>query len=194
MKRWPRKRAAGNRRPRGLRADTGQRHARTLPRPGSRADTGARRPAAERCQRRRGTKLDEKQYGLCRRSLRTGEKLRVDDMLVETRWGDYPVYAAACEIRSSLSLPIAAQTHTVGALDLYAAPPGAFRHAGLTALRALAAQAMGVTALSQRDYRHAGNHRVDAAGHAASQRHRPSPSCVPPPSTATSNSATCAPN
>ncbi|MFJ8780967.1 GAF domain-containing protein [Streptomyces sp. NPDC102476] len=144
-----------------------------------------------------GTKLDEMPYGQgdgpCRRSLRTGEKLRVDDMLVETRWVDYPGYAAACEIRSSLSLPIAAQTHTVGALDLYAAPPGAFKHAGLSALRGLAAQAMGVTALSQRDYRHAGNHRADAAGHAASQRHRPSPSCVPPPSTATSNSATCAP-
>ncbi|MET9457506.1 GAF and ANTAR domain-containing protein [Streptomyces canus] len=100
------------------------------------------------------TKLDEKQYGQddgpCLQSLRAGEELRVDDMLMETRWGDYPVYAAACGVRSSLSLPIAAHTHTAGALNLYAAPPDAFEHADLTALRALAAQATGAVALAQR--------------------------------------------
>ncbi|WP_221361308.1 GAF and ANTAR domain-containing protein [Streptomyces beigongshangae] len=99
-------------------------------------------------------KLDEKQYGQddgpCLRSLRTPEELRIDDMLEETRWGDYPAYAAACGIRSSLSLPIAARTHTAGALNLYAGPPRAFEGADLTALRSLAAQATGAIALAQR--------------------------------------------
>jgi transcriptional regulator with GAF, ATPase, and Fis domain len=71
-------------------------------------------------------------------------------MLRETRWSDYPAYAAACGIRSSLSLPIAARTHTVGALNLYAGPPRAFEAADLSALRSLAAQATGAIALAQR--------------------------------------------
>jgi hypothetical protein len=99
-------------------------------------------------------KLDEKQYGQddgpCLQALRTGEELRIDDMAEETRWDDYPAYAAACGIRSSLSLPIAAHTHTAAALNLYAGPPGAFEQADLTALRTLAAQATGAIALAQR--------------------------------------------
>ncbi|MEU0742949.1 GAF and ANTAR domain-containing protein [Streptomyces sp. NPDC006134] len=99
-------------------------------------------------------KLDEKQYGQddgpCLRALRTGEEIVIDDMLREDRWGDYPVYAAACGIRSSLSLPIAARTRTAGALNLYAGPPHAFRDIGLDALRSLAAQATGGIALAQR--------------------------------------------
>ncbi|KJK38214.1 antitermination regulator [Streptomyces variegatus] len=99
-------------------------------------------------------KLDEKQYGQddgpCLQSARTGQEVAVDDMLRETRWSDYPAYAAACGIRSSLSLPIAARTHTVGALNLYAGPPRAFEAADLSALRSLAAQATGAIALAQR--------------------------------------------
>ncbi|MFG2030556.1 GAF and ANTAR domain-containing protein [Streptomyces sp. NPDC048825] len=100
------------------------------------------------------TKLDEKQYGQddgpCPQSLRTGVELLINDMTEETRWGDYPTYAVACGIRSSLSLPIAAHTHTAGALNLYAAPPKAFEQADVTALRALASQATGAIALAQR--------------------------------------------
>ncbi|WP_328407519.1 GAF and ANTAR domain-containing protein [Streptomyces violaceus] len=99
-------------------------------------------------------KLDEKQYGQddgpCLQSARTGEEVGVEDMLRETRWGDYPAYAAACGIRSSLSLPISARTHTTGALNLYAGPPQAFESADLSALRSLAAQATGAIALAQR--------------------------------------------
>ncbi|MGW0333231.1 GAF and ANTAR domain-containing protein [Streptomyces sp. NPDC003011] len=100
------------------------------------------------------TKLDEKQYGQddgpCLQSLRTGEELSVRDMLRETRWDDYPAYAAACGIRSSLSLPIAAHTHTACALNLYAGPPNAFEQVDLPALRSLASQATGAIALAQR--------------------------------------------
>ncbi|MFD7436003.1 GAF and ANTAR domain-containing protein [Streptomyces sp. NPDC059861] len=99
-------------------------------------------------------KLDEKQYGQddgpCLQSARTGEEVIVEDMLGETRWGDYPAYAAASGIRSSFSLPIAARTHTVGALNLYAAPPHAFTTADVRALRSLAEQATGAIALAQR--------------------------------------------
>ncbi|MFI1596500.1 GAF and ANTAR domain-containing protein [Streptomyces venezuelae] len=99
-------------------------------------------------------KLDEKQYGQddgpCLQSLRTGEEVVVADMVGETRWGEYPTYAASCGIRSSLSLPIAAHTDTAGALNLYAGPPDAFRDADLTGLRSLAAQASGAIALAQR--------------------------------------------
>ncbi|MFJ9036942.1 GAF and ANTAR domain-containing protein [Streptomyces sp. NPDC102406] len=100
------------------------------------------------------SKLDEKQYGQndgpCLQSLRSGEELSVSDMLAESRWGDYPAYAAACGIRSSYSLPIAAHTDTAGALNLYGVPPDAFARADLTALRSLAAQATGAIALAKR--------------------------------------------
>ncbi|MFF0190869.1 GAF and ANTAR domain-containing protein [Streptomyces sp. NPDC005244] len=98
--------------------------------------------------------LDEKQYGQddgpCLQAGRTGEEIVVDDMLGETRWGDYPAFAAALGIRSSLSLPIADRTETVGALNLYAGPPGTFGTTDRTALRSLAAQATGAIKLAQR--------------------------------------------
>ena len=99
-------------------------------------------------------KLDEKQYGQddgpCLQALRDGEEVSVPDMLDESRWGDYPAYAVSCGIRSSFSLPIAAHTHTGGALNLYAGPPDAFEQNDLAALRPLAAQATGGIALAQR--------------------------------------------
>ncbi|MEU7422970.1 GAF and ANTAR domain-containing protein [Streptomyces sp. NPDC040750] len=98
--------------------------------------------------------LDERQYGQddgpCLQTLRSGEEVAADDMLSETRWGDYPAYAAACGIRSSFSLPIAPHSHTAGALNLYAGPPDAFAAVDLRALRSLAAQATGAIALAQR--------------------------------------------
>ncbi|MFF4984254.1 GAF and ANTAR domain-containing protein [Streptomyces sp. NPDC001046] len=99
-------------------------------------------------------KLDEKQYGQddgpCLQSLRTGQEVAVRDMREESRWGDYPAYAASHGIRSSLSLPIAPRTHTAGALNLYAESPAAFEGADLSALRDLASQATGGIALAQR--------------------------------------------
>jgi GAF domain-containing protein len=99
-------------------------------------------------------KLDEKQYGQddgpCLQSLRSGRELLVHDMVRETRWGDYPAYAAACGIRSSFSLPVAPGTQSAGALNLYAAPPDAFEQDDLAALRSLASQATGAIALAQR--------------------------------------------
>lgn len=98
--------------------------------------------------------LDEKQYGQddgpCLQSLRTGTEISVPDMLTERRWGEYPAYALASGARSSLSLPIAAHTHTAGALNLYSGKEDGFADADLTLLRGLAAQATGALALAQR--------------------------------------------
>ncbi|MFF9086080.1 GAF and ANTAR domain-containing protein [Streptomyces sp. NPDC014991] len=98
--------------------------------------------------------LDDTQYGQddgpCLQALRTGEEVAVADMLDEERWGPYPAYAAAGGTRSSLSLPIAAHTHTAGALNLYTPKVLGFADADLTGLRALAAQATGAVALAQR--------------------------------------------
>ncbi|MFJ8803427.1 GAF domain-containing protein [Streptomyces sp. NPDC102487] len=99
-------------------------------------------------------KLDEKQYGQddgpCLHSTRTGEEVVVDDMLEETRWGDYPAYAAASGINSSVSFPIADRHGTAGAFNVYAGPPHAFVGTDFTVLRSLAAQATGAIALAQR--------------------------------------------
>jgi GAF domain-containing protein len=98
--------------------------------------------------------LDEAQYGQddgpCLQALRTGAEVVVADMLDEDRWGPYPAYAAACGTRSSFSLPIAAHTHTAGALNLYSPKVSGFADADLAGLRALAAQATGAIALAQR--------------------------------------------
>ncbi|WND40473.1 GAF and ANTAR domain-containing protein [Streptomyces sp. BB1-1-1] len=98
--------------------------------------------------------LDEKQYGLddgpCLQALRTGEEVLVADMLGEQRWDSYPAHAVACGTRSSISLPIAAHTHTAGALNLYSAKPDGFADADLAGLRLIAAQATGALALAQR--------------------------------------------
>ncbi|WP_307544231.1 GAF and ANTAR domain-containing protein [Streptomyces sp. V3I8] len=97
--------------------------------------------------------LDEAQYGQddgpCLQALRQGEEVLVADMLEERRWGPYPAYAAACGTRSSLSLPIAAHTHTAGALNLYSPKASAFPNIDLTGLRKLAEQATGAIALAQ---------------------------------------------
>ncbi|KAA0929031.1 GAF and ANTAR domain-containing protein [Streptomyces apricus] len=98
--------------------------------------------------------LDEAQYGQddgpCLQSLRRGEEVLVEDLLHESRWGPYPAYAAASGTRASLSLPIAAHTHTAGALNLYSPKPFAFTGIDLTSLRKLAEQATGAIALAQR--------------------------------------------
>ncbi|MEE1930191.1 GAF and ANTAR domain-containing protein [Streptomyces sp. TRM 70351] len=100
------------------------------------------------------TELDEKQYGLddgpCLRALRLGEEIMVPDMLAERRWGPYPSYAVASGVRSSFSVPVAARTHTAGALNLYSAEPEGFAESDVTRLRGIAAEATGAIALAQR--------------------------------------------
>ncbi|MFH9613524.1 GAF and ANTAR domain-containing protein [Streptomyces pratensis] len=113
--------------------------------------------------------LDEAQYGQddgpCLQALRTGQEVSVIDMRDELRWEGYPAFAARAGTLSSFSLPIAAHSHTAGALNLYS--PAAhshtagalnlyspekdgFREAALEGLRSLTSQATGAIALAER--------------------------------------------
>ncbi|MFJ3596928.1 GAF and ANTAR domain-containing protein [Streptomyces sp. NPDC090126] len=98
--------------------------------------------------------LDEAQYGQddgpCLEALREGHEVSVGDMREEGRWNGYPAFAVASGTRSSLSLPIAAHSHTAGALNLYSPKENGFADVDLGGLRALAAQATGAVALAQR--------------------------------------------
>ncbi|ARF60376.1 MULTISPECIES: GAF and ANTAR domain-containing protein [Streptomyces] len=98
--------------------------------------------------------LDEAQYGQddgpCLEALREGHEVSVGDMREENRWNGYPAFAVASGTLSSLSLPIAAHSHTAGALNLYSPKENGFTGVDLTALRALAAQVTGAVALAQR--------------------------------------------
>ncbi|MFH9760164.1 GAF and ANTAR domain-containing protein [Streptomyces anulatus] len=98
--------------------------------------------------------LDEAQYGQddgpCLQALREGHEVSVSDMREENRWNGYPAFAVAAGTQSSLSLPIAARSHTAGALNLYSPKENGFADADLNSLRALAAQATGAVALAQR--------------------------------------------
>nr|WP_306416674.1 GAF and ANTAR domain-containing protein [Streptomyces sp. alain-838] len=146
---------AGNRVLGGLPPDAGRRRPDTGPLRRRRSDAGVGRPPPYGGQRGdRGTQTRRETVwtgrGPCLQALRSGKEITGGDMLDETRWGDYPAYAASCGIRSSLSLPVAARTDTAGALNLYADPPDAFADSDLAALRALAAQVTEGIALSQR--------------------------------------------
>ncbi|MFD4276822.1 GAF and ANTAR domain-containing protein [Streptomyces cyaneofuscatus] len=98
--------------------------------------------------------LDEAQYaqddGPCLEALREGHEVSVGEMQLESRWNGYPAFAVAAGTRSSFSLPIAAHSHTAGALNLYSPKVDGFEQADVGALRDLAAQATGAIALAQR--------------------------------------------
>ncbi|WP_097867472.1 GAF and ANTAR domain-containing protein [Streptomyces sp. rh34] len=98
--------------------------------------------------------LDEAQYGQndgpCLQALREGHEVSVVDMRVEIRWNGYPAFAVAAGTMSSLSLPIAARSHTAGALNLYSPEVKGFEDVDLDGLRDLAARATGAIALAQR--------------------------------------------
>ncbi|MEU0050398.1 GAF domain-containing protein [Streptomyces sp. NPDC006309] len=99
-------------------------------------------------------KLDERQYGQddgpCLQALRTGRFVHVPDVLEETRWGGCPRFAAGPGVRSSLSVPVCARTHTAGALDFYATGRNAFTERDRRELALFAARARGAIALAQR--------------------------------------------
>ncbi len=95
--------------------------------------------------------IDAAQYdsgsGPCLDAFRTGEILRITDTIVETRWPEFCVQAAAAGIRSTLSLPLVVGDTSLGALNLYShAKNGFSEHA--TAL-VFSAQAAVVLANSQ---------------------------------------------
>ncbi|MCO1654605.1 GAF and ANTAR domain-containing protein [Pseudonocardia humida] len=78
----------------------------------------------------RAGQVDEVQYGHdegpCLRSVATGQVVLVEDLADDGRWGGYRVPALGHGVRSSLSLPLRADSAVIGALNLYAGVPRAF--------------------------------------------------------------------
>jgi GAF domain-containing protein len=78
----------------------------------------------------RASQVDEIQYGYdegpCLHTLATGETTVVDDLAADDRWGDYRMPALGHGVRSSLSLPLAADGRVIGALNLYSTESRAF--------------------------------------------------------------------
>lgn len=97
--------------------------------------------------------VDEMQYGLdqgpCLHAMRNGQMVKIEDTAAEQRWGGFSVRAAANGIRSSLSLPLAADDIT-GALNLYAPVPRAFGEAEIRRAETFAASASAALALAAR--------------------------------------------
>lgn len=97
--------------------------------------------------------LDLLQYeveaGPCVCSMENGEENYVPDMRLEERWAPYPASAAARGVRSVLATPLAVNSHTLGALNLYSRTPDAFE-AQLATARRLSAQAAGAIAVAER--------------------------------------------
>jgi GAF domain-containing protein len=65
-------------------------------------------------------------YGPCVDAGRTGATLLITDMREETRWPDYSAHVVACDVLSSLSVPLPIQTDVIGALNCYSRKPSAF--------------------------------------------------------------------
>jgi GAF domain-containing protein len=97
---------------------------------------------------------DERQYqlddGPCLEAMRAGAVVRVEDMLGEQRWGDYPSLAAQVGVRSSLSLPLTVEGRSRGALNLYSTEPGAFGSEDVAVAARWAGQAAGALAVALR--------------------------------------------
>jgi GAF domain-containing protein len=95
--------------------------------------------------------LDELQFaeqeGPCLDCLREGSVMRSRDLSSDERFPSYGPRAAARGARSALSLPLAADGRTVGALNLYSREPAAFDRDALGVGELLAAHAaLGVQA------------------------------------------------
>ena len=83
----------------------------------------------------------EEQEGPCLDCLREGTVMRVRDFAADQRFPSYGPRAAAHGARSALSLPLAADGRTVGALNLYAKQVDAFDLASLAIGELIAAHA-----------------------------------------------------
>jgi GAF domain-containing protein len=103
------------------------------------------RPVAAAADDNWATELDELQHreqeGPCLNCLREGTVFRVRDLAVDSRFPTYGPRAAERGARAAVSLPLAADGRTVGALNLYSRQPDVFDGAGLALAELLAAHA-----------------------------------------------------
>lgn len=101
----------------------------------------------------RAVSVDEVQYqidhGPCLHSMRTGEVVLIDDLATDEAWVTYRMHGIAAGVRSSLSLPIAADGIR-GAMNMYAPKPATFDQDSIDRGRALAREAAHGVALAVR--------------------------------------------
>ena len=75
--------------------------------------------------------VDHYQYdiseGPCLQAILDSEVIAVEEMATETRWPRFCAHAAERGIHASLSFPLLARGKALGALNLYAHQPGAFK-------------------------------------------------------------------
>jgi len=64
-------------------------------------------------------------YGPCLDSARAGQLVRVDDTATDARWPAFTSAAGEAGLASSLSAPLPAQRHVIGALNIYTRQPRA---------------------------------------------------------------------
>ena len=90
--------------------------------------------------------IDESQYrpdaGPCLAAMRSGEVVITKDLREDGRWPEFAAAATARGILSTLSLPLVANAHTDGAVNLYARRTDAFDETSETFGRAFAEQAV----------------------------------------------------
>lgn len=98
------------------------------------------------------SEVDELQYNLqtgpCLHSMRTCERVCIDDLVFDQRWWGYAVRALARGVRSSLSIPLSAQGNLVGAMNLYSEDPGSFGEAQTRRAEQFAAEATAAVGLA----------------------------------------------
>lgn len=83
----------------------------------------------------------EEQEGPCLDCLREGSVQRVRDLPADSRFPSYGPRAGAAGARSTLSVPLASDGRTVGALNLYSRQPDAFGTGAVAVATLLAAHA-----------------------------------------------------
>jgi GAF domain-containing protein len=81
------------------------------------------RPITATSSDARANALDESQYetdqGPCLHSMRTGQIVVISDMATEVRWPSYMARARKQGLKSSMSIPLATQGMTLGAMNIY---------------------------------------------------------------------------
>jgi len=99
-------------------------------------------------------RVDEVQYGAgegpCLDTLYTGAVIDVPDLAADGRWDGYRQHALEHGVRSSVSIPLAVDGATVGALNLYGAVPRAFDAAARNHAETFAVQAAAALTLVMR--------------------------------------------
>jgi GAF domain-containing protein len=113
-----------------------------------------RPPVTAACTDALASQADDVQYrtgdGPCLHAMRSGERVRIDDMTRHHRWPRFSRQAVSLGIRSSLSLPLFADGVSVGALNWYAREPGAFGLAETRRAEEFAGHASGALTLALR--------------------------------------------